>query len=71
MPTIVDPLRYLWSQDRLVVALLYRRVWNHSDENCIACIDASQFVLLIDFGRTMECRSAVLFGSPVTLAVTL
>ena len=78
MPTIVDPLRYLWSQDGLVAALLYRQVWvsvwNHSDENCIACMDVSQFALLIDFGRiiaSMVCRSAVFVGSLVTLAVTL
>jgi hypothetical protein len=49
-------------------------VWNHSDENCIACMDVSQFALLIDFGRiiaSMVCRSAVFVGSLVTLAVTL
>ena len=47
-------------------------VWNHSDENCIVCMDVSQFALLFDFGRinaSMVCRSAVLVGSLVTLAV--
>jgi uncharacterized membrane protein len=43
-------------------------------ENCIACMDVSHFVLLIDFDRiiaSMVCRSAVLVGGLVTLAVTL
>jgi hypothetical protein len=49
-------------------------VWNHSDENCEACIDVSQFVFSIDIGRiiaSMVCRSAVLVGSLVTLAVMM
>jgi hypothetical protein len=52
-------------------------VWNHNnDENCIvsciACIDVSQFVLLINIGRiiaSMVCRSAVLVGSLVTVSL--